>query len=221
MIDADGDGRLTRDELIYGLPLALAGSPSLAKMLDLPADELAATKAVDFSELSNASGTPFKIADTAERAVTLSQLRRIFAHAKKRVRAEKWVGDRRIGDTWTTIGPLLIDEVNLYDTLKYVIKPATLKHKCSLVEMMADGVQLPDYFISHCASAGSIRRHLWDPSPPCLPCLRSPRGVGGPTTALRRVGRGDCALFRVRHAARHRPKGGHTEDALLGLRTRQ
>ena len=149
LLDADGDGRLTRDELIYGLPQALAGSPSLTKMLDLPADQLAAAKAVDFSELSNASGKPIKIADTAERAVTLSQLSKIFGHAKKRVMKEKWVGDRRIGEAWTTIGPLLIADVNLYDTLKYVIKPATLKHKCSLVEMMAVARQLPDYFVSH------------------------------------------------------------------------
>ena len=49
---------------------------------------------------------------------------------------------------WTTIA-LTPAEVNLYDMAKYVIYPSTERDQCSVVELMADGAQPPDYFVAH------------------------------------------------------------------------
>ena len=40
-------------------------------------------------------------------------------------------------------------DANLYDMDALIIRPATKGRECSLVELMADGEQPPDYFISH------------------------------------------------------------------------
>ena len=40
-------------------------------------------------------------------------------------------------------------DANLYDIDALVIRPATEGRQCSLVELMAEGEQAPDYFVSH------------------------------------------------------------------------
>ena len=149
LVDTDADGTLSRLELRAGLSQALAGAPGLERLLALH-DTSSAT--VDFSELKNANHTAVKIVDTAERAVTLGQLGLVLGHVEKRVEREAWIGQREGKGAgkggWTTV-KLTLPDVNLYDCLKYVIKPATLADRCSLVELMAEGPQLPDYFVSH------------------------------------------------------------------------
>ena len=52
-------------------------------------------------------------------------------------------------------------EVNLYDLNKYVILPATIELKCSMVELMTTRAeQAPDFFVSHCDSA-CVKRYLY------------------------------------------------------------
>jgi len=103
------------------------------------------------------------VADAAYRAVTLSQIETILAHIKRRCEAENWVSLRfgdcngfqkapgeedKTGEDGVRVC-LTANIVNLYDTCAYVIKPATEKRKCSLMEIMADGKQKPGWFVSH------------------------------------------------------------------------
>jgi hypothetical protein len=42
-----------------------------------------------------------------------------------------------------------LEQVTLYDLNTHFILPQTAKHECSLVELLAEGPQKPDYFVSH------------------------------------------------------------------------
>ena len=102
----------------------------------------------------------------------LPQLRALQAHIERRCRAEKWVGsDER---------PLHSESVNLFDALAYVIKPATRTRKCSYVELVADGPQPPDWFVSHCWGGAvsemlcCLEQHARDREPGRLNATRAP-----------------------------------------------
>ena len=119
------------------------------------------TSTVDWSDLVPA-GSGHEIEDTARRAISLEQLLRLQAHADRRLRAqEQW-------EVWRPDDPhhliASIDEVlatkqcvvlcqhlvcvwykvSLYDVAKYVIKPATIESRWSLVE-----VRLHGYLLRH------------------------------------------------------------------------
>lgn len=117
------------------------------------------TSTVDWSDLVPA-GSGHEIEDTARRAISLEQLLRLQAHADRRLRAkEQW-------EVWRPVDPhhliASIDEVlatkqcvilrqhrvwykvSLYDVAKYVIKPATIESRWSLVE-----VRLHGYLLRH------------------------------------------------------------------------
>ena len=96
-------------------------------------------KQADFSDLM-AAGGPCEIPDTALRAMELDQLERIIGHMRRRLESEVWFG-------WGGV-ELKPETVTLYDMCAYVILPATLPAKCSLVELMASDEQSPDYFVS-------------------------------------------------------------------------
>eukprot|EP00931_Biecheleriopsis_adriatica_P023252 TRINITY_DN14724_c0_g1_i1.p1 TRINITY_DN14724_c0_g1~~TRINITY_DN14724_c0_g1_i1.p1 ORF type:complete len:502 (+),score=101.79 TRINITY_DN14724_c0_g1_i1:37-1506(+) len=85
------------------------------------------------------------IPDAAERAITLRQLKAVYAEIEKRCVKEQWVstGGPSAGQ------PLKPEEVNLYDAMKYFILPATGDEQCSYVELVAKGPQKPLYFVSH------------------------------------------------------------------------
>ena len=88
------------------------------------------------------------IAATEHRGITLRQLKDLEAfidrHADKDGFLPGWL-DR---DSKTCHK----DTINLYDVVKYVVKPATEAQKCSYVELVAPQgttVQTPRWFVSH------------------------------------------------------------------------
>ena len=82
-----------------------------------------------------------------ERGITLRQMRDIYATVQLRCVIEGWVGFPN-GQQ----GPpqlLTPEAVTLYDMDRYLIKPATLQRKCSMVELLAVAPQPPSWFVSH------------------------------------------------------------------------
>ena len=109
------------------------------------ADALAIAEKTDWSDLVPA-GAGFRIVETAERGLQLEQLEAVFAHLQRRVQSELWM-TRPPGGKATPIE--LPEEVTLYTCATYVILPATVREKTSLVELVATGPQLPRWFVSH------------------------------------------------------------------------
>ena len=174
-LDENNDGMLSREEMAVGLRRLHTGEPALKQLMAASAPP----EGVDFADLASAPGGCFRIVDTAQRAITLEQLERILRHVAgrmgcelkvvknygvnvtcKRMAAsswrrahlahdgERWLGSRQRAGRFTPTS-ISFDEVNLYDTNKYVIGPATAAPRCSMVELMASEEQPPDYFVSH------------------------------------------------------------------------
>jgi len=90
--------------------------------------------------LPPASGTD--IPGTERRAISLPQLRTVYLHMAKYCELEAW--KNRDGNVFLTAATC-----SLYDTTAYVIKPATRERGCSYVELVSDGEQIPEWFVSH------------------------------------------------------------------------
>jgi hypothetical protein len=134
-VDKDRNGYIDRNEFRAGFHQSL---PVLLELVEPPFTET-------FQDLMVVAGNPDSssgiISKTEERAITLRQLRAVCAHIQRRCVAERWTN--REGNL------LKPEEVDLYTTTRYVIKPATLKRKCSYVELVASGPQKPKWFVSH------------------------------------------------------------------------
>jgi Ca2+-binding EF-hand superfamily protein len=164
VLDKNGDGSLTADEWRAGVT-ALRGSSLLMSMTD-PVDPPSGENFKDIGaprELARFGGYSRSLKGTTlhrdpdvktgktqrgctidapeERAIKLSQLRAVVDHIQRRCQAERWVD--------TEGEPLELKKVSMYDTAAYVIKPATKKRQCSLVEAIARGPQPPRWFVSH------------------------------------------------------------------------
>ena len=164
-LDVNHDGVIDREEWRRGMSLL---PPALLIALTNPADGPPGNEAV-FGDLlkptlvARASGYHRKrltsiavaceevvtigkasrgctIAQPEKRATTLSQLRTLVAHIRRRCESERWVGD---GDSLLTSAL-----VSIYDAMAYVVKPATRERQCSYVELVADGAQPPAWFAS-------------------------------------------------------------------------
>jgi hypothetical protein len=85
------------------------------------------------------------IPETALRAITLPQLRELFARASEQCVSEAWTSTdpRNAGMALTP------DAITLYDMVKLFVLPATKSRRCSYVELIASGPQKPDWFVSH------------------------------------------------------------------------
>ena len=166
VLDKDSDGSLTSEEWRAGVT-ALRGSSLLMSMTD-PVEPPSGENFKDLRspvEHSAFAGYPRSlkgtvlypetdtvikigktargctIADPENRAIRLSQLRSVCEHIRRRSASESWVN---------TDGEKLTDkDVTMYDCAAYVIKPATKKRKCSLVEVIAKAAQAPRWFCSH------------------------------------------------------------------------
>jgi hypothetical protein len=100
------------------------------------------------------------VPEAAARAITLAQLERVLALAEQLCAAEGWT-DARTGApmdperlnlyhvTEHLIKPMDPERLNLYHVTEHLIKPATEAARCSLVELLAEGAQPPDVFVSH------------------------------------------------------------------------
>jgi len=101
---------------------------------------------------------------TEERAITLNQLKIVFAKACDRCSRERWCSTApgRGAERLTR------DTINLYDLVTLFLRPVTQERQVSLVELIADGPQPPDWFVSHWWGEpvkdfiACLRRHLMD-----------------------------------------------------------
>ena len=89
------------------------------------------------------------IDDTAQRAITLRQLRGVVEEISRRCEAEGWEGRFQLPDGTFETRPLTPSTVNLYHLVDRLIKPATQARQCSYVELVATGPQPPQWFVSH------------------------------------------------------------------------
>jgi len=127
-------------------------------------ESVAKAAAVDFSDLCVGGGCT--IEKTEWRAITLEQLGALISHIRRRCELEVWVSCNPKNPV-----KLTPDTVNLYDAVHFVVSPATECRRCSYVELVADEVQKPNWFVSHwwgevivdfikCLTEHSLRRGL-------------------------------------------------------------
>jgi hypothetical protein len=98
------------------------------------------------------TGPGCRIPKTELRAISLDQLGRIVEHITRRLTAdgEVWQLDQcDENGVWSQVVKTDPKDINLYDANAKIIKPATLLEEVSLVELMADGPQSCDAFVSH------------------------------------------------------------------------
>lgn len=153
LMDKDGDGKVTQEEVAAAVTESEGGPSPLE---DLMAERPAPSAAV-FNELLNKAKKPVTIDLVEERAITLKQLGQAFKHASMRCRKEGWLGKRPGPDGRWNFTKLKPTTINLYDLCSQVIMPATHQMQLSgggdiypsYVELVADGAQPPDYFVSH------------------------------------------------------------------------
>jgi hypothetical protein len=110
------------------------GTAAAAKTLRLP------PKFASLRPTGSARGG-CRIPETAARAITIPQLVRVLELAERLC----------VDDSWTdhTGKSVLAARLNLYHLVKHLVKPATAEAHCSLVELLANGAQPPNAFISH------------------------------------------------------------------------
>ena len=152
LMDKDSDGKITQDEVAEALAAIESGPSPLEDMMA----ERPAPSAAVFNELCNKSKTPVCIELVEERAITLKQLGLAFKHASMRCRKEGWLGSRPDAEGKWHYVRLKPSTINLYDLCAHVIKPATHRQTLpgsdiypSYVELVANGAQPPEFFISH------------------------------------------------------------------------
>ena len=98
---------------------------------------------------SDPSLTEFSSMDLTEhRGMTLAQFRDLEKDLKRRADKDGWLHGWVDRDCNTCH----VDSVNLYDVVKYLVKPKTKKKNCSYVELVARAgtrAQTPKWFVSH------------------------------------------------------------------------
>ena len=151
-LDANNDGKISRQELRDGLGREAGGKPTLLWMMALkpPPSGIGI-----FADLVNENGG-VNIPDAEYRAITLGQLKAVVAHAQRRCTKERWLGKRPVPKGGTRYEIIKSNAINLYDVTSHVILPMTYGHKLpgghekpSYIELIADGPQRPEYFVSH------------------------------------------------------------------------
>ncbi len=134
-LDMNDDGVVTRDEWRAGFYIGL---PVLLRMVP-PAH----MHIFDCLHPPNAPALPLGTMETAERGISVRQLRAVFEHVQEHCVADRWTNVR---------GELIAaNHVTLYDLVRYVIKPSTVSRRCSYVELVATeaAAQRPRWFVSH------------------------------------------------------------------------
>ena len=94
---------------------------------------------------------------TEERGITVSQLEEVYTIIE--LNCSTWIESFK--DSPNFGKALVAKEVNLYQTVKSVIKPRTEPHKCSYVELVAQGPQVL------CAMCHQSRNHYITLRPFC------------------------------------------------------
>lgn len=162
VIDVDGNGKLSIDELRAGL-VARGLSERMAEPIvrDLDCDDdgqisreefatgfyssrlctVPTPHDEDFSDLRSEAEAGCVIKEPELRASTLRQVSKMRGHIVRRCHEEKW---RNFKKEVLTPGA-----VTLYDAARYIVRPATLARRCSYVELVAIRAQRPRWLVSH------------------------------------------------------------------------
>ena len=83
---------------------------------------------------------------TEERGITVSQLQEVYTIIE--LNCSTWIESRQSSPNFGKA--LVAKEVNLYQTVKNVIKPRTEPHECSYVELVAQGPQVHQVVLLCC-----------------------------------------------------------------------
>ena len=163
-LDTDGNGVLDREEWrkgVLSLPPSLlqaltdpVAPPSMEEFADLRRPILVerapyyhrirgSATSIDIDERTvvGQSSHGCTITDSTQRAIRLSQLRALIVHMERRCEAEHWINAQNMA--------LRVATATLFDTIAYVVKPATRARMCSYVELVASEPQPPKWFASH------------------------------------------------------------------------
>jgi len=90
------------------------------------------------------------IPQTELRGITPNQLLAVVQEIRRRCEKEKWMGAGRVAPDGSFDRVRLTPEtVNLYHLTELLIEPATRGRRCSFVELIAEGPQPPEWFVSH------------------------------------------------------------------------
>ncbi|CAE8615412.1 unnamed protein product, partial [Polarella glacialis] len=85
------------------------------------------------------------IPKTEHGGITLQQLRALVGYVVKHCDADHWTSSNSNGP----VVDLRPADVNLYELVHWVVKPATRARRCSYVELVASCSQLPIFFVTH------------------------------------------------------------------------
>mmetsp|Transcript_46304 Transcript_46304/g.128844 ORF Transcript_46304/g.128844 Transcript_46304/m.128844 type:complete len:958 (+) Transcript_46304:87-2960(+) len=111
------------------------------------------TEQEDFGALTHGRGEPCLIPDTAERGISLKQLLDVLRFLRCRCAPDGTIDGWRTAadDAGGADQPVKIQTTSLYHISRLLIRPATLRLRCSYVELVAQAVeaQLPEWFVSH------------------------------------------------------------------------
>jgi len=118
---AEGDGNV-----IKTLPIVVSSTAGVQGLRNVSA------------EIADAS-----ILKVEERAILLPQLQELMGTIELRL------AEKSLMSTGARPTLLCTSNCNLYDTVHHFIKPATMQRKCSYVELVAEGPQLAQWFVSH------------------------------------------------------------------------
>lgn len=90
-----------------------------------------------------------EIPDAALRGITLGQLEHLLKCATELCVAEQWKSTAPRANGAGDVALLRPDQFTLYDLVHHLVMPATEGGVRSLTEVLADGPQRPDWFVSH------------------------------------------------------------------------
>jgi len=100
---------------------------------------------ISVGELRSPSGI-VRIQSTEDRGISIPQLERVLQYVSTYCHVQRWTSSNPHAPMDEE---LEADRINLYDLVHWVVKPATKSDQCSYVELVAEGPQLPKWFVSH------------------------------------------------------------------------
>ena len=122
-------------------------APEVESLHDL--EGIASTAQTSLSESSQCGMERLErgciIPKTEERAITIEQLRHVFAEVVARCKPENWHGMAARGAPSLPLEPA---DVNLYHLLELFLLPTTASRQCSYVELVASAPQVPQWCVS-------------------------------------------------------------------------
>ena len=106
---------------------------------------------IDWSDLKVHEGC--SILATEERAISLAQLEQLNKHFTRRLDESEWTVSRLVDGQFVKRQVSDPEDISLYDLNEQLVLPCSVERQCSMVEILAKGPQIPDFFVSHVTPA--------------------------------------------------------------------